>query len=260
MTRFSRTLLLALLFAIPASVHAFGLPDTGQTKCYTDTGADTVAATSASSVAADMGAFPRQDCRYGRDAAVAAGATKTGGGAYGFDYTKIANNGSLLPATFALGSNPTDWACTQDNITGLMWEVKTTSGLRSYTSTYSWYNSNAATNGVVAGTANGGTCSGGTGCDTEKFVSDVNSASLCTYTDWRMPSQRELLTLVVADGSYPSIDSTYLPNTQGVSFWSGSSYVSNPNNAWYVSFGNGGIGYTFKEYYLYVRLVRGGQF
>lgn len=38
------------------------------------------------------------------------------------NYTKIANNGSILPGDAQLGTQPTDWACTKDNKTGLMWE------------------------------------------------------------------------------------------------------------------------------------------
>jgi hypothetical protein len=45
-------------------------------------------------------------------------------GAKGFDYSKIANDGSVLIAGAALGTAPVDWACTKDNITGLTWEVK----------------------------------------------------------------------------------------------------------------------------------------
>ena len=261
MTRFPRVLLPALLLALASSAHAAGLPDTGQDTCYNDTVADGVAATNPASIARDAGSHPRQDCRYGRDAAAAAGAlTKTGAGDKGFDYSKIANNGSALAAGAALGTDPTDWACTKDNITGLTWEVKTTSGLRSNASTYTWYNSNGATNAGNAGTANGGVCSGGTGCDTEKFVADVNAAALCTYADWRMPTLRELLTLAYADGSSPSIDPAYFPNTQVSRFWSGSSYVPNPSAAWGVMFTNGGTGGDFKTGSNYVRLVRGGQF
>jgi hypothetical protein len=43
-------------------------------------------------------------------------------------YTKIANDGSELPDSATLGTNPTDWACTKDNKTGLIWEVKTDDG------------------------------------------------------------------------------------------------------------------------------------
>jgi hypothetical protein len=213
------------------------------------------------SIARDAGTHPRQDCRYGHDPAAAAGAPKTGAGAKGFDYTKVANDGTALAASAVLGSNPTDWACTLDNITGLMWEVKTTSGLRSQYSTYTWYSTNAATNGGNAGLANSGSCSGGSGCDTERFVADVNNAAhLCNHADWRLPSQRELQTLALLDSSSPSIDPSYFPNTIASIYWSASSYVPNPTLAWYFYFGGGDSSTYGKSNGYYVRLVRGGQF
>lgn len=258
-------LLLAPLLAT-LDLQAAGLPDTGQDTCYNDTVADSVPASDSASISGDAGSHPRQDCRYGRDAAAAMGAlTKIGAGAKGFDYSKIANNGSMLAAGAALGNNPTDWACTHDNTTGLTWEVKTTSGLRDMVSTYTWYDTDSATNAGIAGTANGGICSGGTGCDTEKFVADVNTAALCAYTDWRMPTKRELLTLIHAGVSSPSIDSTYFPNTQAAqfssNFWSASSWVPSPGDAWYVVFYDGGDGGPYSKANAYhVRLVRGVQF
>jgi hypothetical protein len=51
-------------------------------------------------------------------------------------YTKIANNGANLPDSALLGTGPTDWACTRDNRSGLLWEVKTAdSGLRDWNKT-----------------------------------------------------------------------------------------------------------------------------
>ena len=96
-----------------------------------------------------------QDCHYGRDKAAADGTlTKTGGStlnngiANGFDYTKVCNSGQLAgqgtcPADPALGAGADDWACTKDNVTGLIWEVKTTSGLRNQNHTYTWFNTNS---------------------------------------------------------------------------------------------------------------------
>ena len=77
---------------------------------------------------------------------IAGTVTKTSGATAGFDCTKVANNGSDLEASATLGLNATDWACTRDNVTGLLWEVKTTSGLRSQDHYYTWYNSDASTN------------------------------------------------------------------------------------------------------------------
>ena len=125
MTRYPRTLLLALLVA-PVPVLAVGLPDTGQDTCYNDTVADSRPAAATDSIARDTGTHPRQDCRYGRDAAYAIGAlTKTGAGAKGFDYMKVTNLGiATADPSIPLGTAYTDWGCTLDNVTGLMWEVK----------------------------------------------------------------------------------------------------------------------------------------
>ncbi|GDX85234.1 hypothetical protein LBMAG43_12760 [Methylococcaceae bacterium] len=43
-------------------------------------------------------------------------------------YSKISNTGSVLPDSAILGSDQNDWACTKDNKTGLVWEVKTMDG------------------------------------------------------------------------------------------------------------------------------------
>jgi hypothetical protein len=257
--RFPALILVPVLALGLTAARAAGLPDTGQDLC--DNGSNVLVACSSANTG-DAATYPRQDGRFGRDAKAAAGTLiKIGGSAAGFDYTKIANNGSDLPASATLGANiPTDWACTRDNVTALTWEVKTAGGLRDMNWNYTWYNSNGSTNAGNAGTANGGTCQTASRCDTEKFVADVNTAALCTYTDWRMPTRRELLTLVHAGAQNPSIDATYFPNTVAAYFWSGSSYVPDPTQAWQVSFLYGHNSGYYKSYAYFVRLVRGGQF
>jgi hypothetical protein len=119
-----------------------------------------------------------------------------------FDFTKIAHDGSELPmsATFG-GNNPSDWACTRDNVTQLIWEIKTYAiwpkfpGLRDVTHTYTWYNSDPATNGGAVGKASNGICFKTGRCDTEKYVADVNAQGLCGASDWRMPSVKEFESL-----------------------------------------------------------------
>lgn len=125
-----------------------------------------------------------QDCHYGRDRAAVEGTlTKVGSGSAGFDFTKISNTGNALPASANLGGGANDWACTRDNVTGLIWEVKVSdaSHLRDMNHTYTWYMTDSS-NGN-ADTANGGTCKDAGRCDTEKFVADVNAASLCGHND-----------------------------------------------------------------------------
>jgi hypothetical protein len=254
---------------LSAIAHTAGLPDTGQDTCYNNTAADGVPPSSPSSIARDAGTHPRQDCRYGRDAAAAAGAlTKTGAGAKGFDYTKIANNGSTLAAGAILGTGATDWACTRDNVTGLTWEVKTPTAtdLRYFQHEYTWYSTNAGTNGGNPGSvglATGcGTLPGGQ-CNTQAYIAAINAAALCSFTDWRLPTRRELMTLVFADGSSPSIETTYFPNTKNSSYWSASTFAASTDQAWQVSFFDGYLspeGIKASPDFSFVRLVRGTQF
>lgn len=263
MTGFPRILLPVLLFAA-VPVRAAGLPDTGQDLC--DNGSHVLVACSAANTG-DAAVYPRQDGRFGRDAAAAAGTlTKVGGGAAGFDYTKIANDGTTLAAGATLGTAATDWACTKDNITGLIWEVKTSDqGLRDWNWKYSWYSSDSSTNGGNPGSTGGiagcnATLPNGL-CNTQAFVTAVNAAALCSYTDWRLPTYRELFTLVHFGTQNPSIDTNYFPNTRAGALWSASSYALAPQQAWFVDFSFGGAFASFvKADDTFVRLVRGGQF
>jgi hypothetical protein len=246
-----------LLCASLAHAGPGALNDTGITFC----GDATTNTANCATVAADGGTFPRQDARYGRDAQAAAGTlTKVGGGGAGFDFTKIANNGSVLPAFATLGTGPTDWACTRDNVTGLIWEVKTTSGLRNQSHIYSYYSSNSGTNGGAVGTSSAGSCFATGRCDTEKFVYDVNATGLCGASDWRMPTVKELEGIANLGRTNPAIDPTYFPNTSSYGFWSNTLYADDLSRTWVVSFGSG------RTYYFDnrnadgdVRLVRAGM-
>ena len=107
-------------------------------------------ATSGNATTCDASHPAGQDCHYGRDKAAADGTlTKIGGGNAGFDFSKISNSGNVLPASATLGSALGDWACTRDNVTGLIWEVKTTSDLRSQSHTYTWYNTDTNTTAPI---------------------------------------------------------------------------------------------------------------
>jgi uncharacterized repeat protein (TIGR01451 family) len=180
-------------------------------------------------------------------------------------YTKIANNGSELPPTAQLGTNPTDWACTKDNNTGRIWEVKTDNGgLRDKDWRYSWYEPDASKNRGFLGVPNEdpSTCEYSE-CDTYAFTNAVNAQGLCGANDWRMPTKNELYELSTKIN--PTFNGNlyidaYFPNTNEW-FWSSSIFVSSYTyEAIYVGFIYNYAGYNFEgnrnNGYNHVRLVR----
>lgn len=198
-----------------------------------------------------------------------------------FNYTKIANDGSELPADANLGANPKEWACTRDNTTGLMWEVKTNdAGLRDKDWTYSWYEPDASKNGGNSGykrTYEYNEWCKGSECDSHDYTATVNDGRLCGGQNWRVPTKNELIGLVYcSDKAYdakngacvnstvdlPTIANTYFPNTAPSDdsfdsiYWSFSLNPIDPQYAWDVSF-LGGVSYSgIKRDSYYLRLVR----
>ncbi len=268
MTLFLRTVSVAVLLAFQSVACAAGINDTGQSLCHDQANS---AVACSYSVGGDAGVNARQDARYGRDAARRLGRlTKIGGGDRGFDYSKISNDGSTLEAAAALGSGALDWACTKDNVTGLIWEIKSDVGLRSSAHTCLWYSTDSGTNGGDPGaTPNvlvGNTCGSQSPaapyeCDTEKYVADVNAVGLCAASDWRLPTYRELLSIVNAGNANPAIDSSFFPNTVtvGYGYWTRSTDATYSGAAWAVNFADGNAssdGKAGRE--RPVRLVRGG--
>ena len=253
----------SVILAASAVAQSYPLVDTGQIICYNaTTSTGTVSPTNPNPVEAG---FEGQDCVRGGAAADAVGAMAKSGGSTrpGADYTRIANDGSELPADAALGSGPGDWACTRDNVTGLIWEVKVddAANLRHYGHSYTWYDTNTAVNGGDAGTIGTNTTCNDTltNCNTTAFRDAVNAAGLCGATDWRLPIADELQSLVHY-GLFPgAYDATWFPNTSSQIFWSGQNYAPSASGAWVVNFNDGNFFGTFKFSDRRVRLVRGAK-
>lgn len=205
-----RALILMLaLTSLPALAQTGHLNDTGQTACYDANNAVAACAT----VAADGGARPRQDGRFGRDRA---GMAKTGGGAAGFDFTALDASGAAIA--------PGAHVCVKDNHTGLIWTTET-----------------LIANWAAAATA-------------------AASYSRCGHAlGWRVPTRRELLSIVHHGTGNPAIDTNYFPGTVSSWYWTSDSYAPDPAVAWNVNFSEGGAGAYGKTSTFRVLLVRSGQ-
>ncbi|MCC6596530.1 MAG: DUF1566 domain-containing protein [Rhodanobacteraceae bacterium] len=145
------------------------------------------------------------------------------------DFTKIAHDGSALPAAAAPGDGPKGWACTRDNRSGLIWEVKTGAGTwREGQHTYTPFDSNPATNGGWLGyrDATSGRCDrdrmAGRSCNTEAYTAAVNAAALCGRADWRLPTVAELVG-IAGERSAAAVQATaaHFPNSAEGWYWTG---------------------------------------
>lgn len=126
-------------------------------------------------------------------------------GAY-MSYTKLKRNGA---------------ECVKDNVTGLVWEQKTDDGgLHDKDNTYSWYNPDSKTNGGDVGGQNGGVCKG-SNCDTQSYIQALNSANYCGYSNWRLPTLPELISIVDYGTYKPAINGIF-SNTRSRAYWSSS--------------------------------------
>ena len=79
------------------------------------------------------------------------------------------------------------------------------------------------------------------------------------YTDWRLPTIRELLSIVDYEKSDPAID-TAVFKCESAWYWSSTPYPPSPGDcSWGVDFGGGSSGWCFQGDEGFVRAVRVGQ-
>lgn len=149
--------------------------------------------------------------------------------------------------------------CVLDNVTGLVWEGKTDSGVRSglYRTTHldnpalpqkwngsDWINPTQAE--VLAITNSVG------------YRNHVNSVGLCGYTDWRLPTVKELQSILHA-GTPAGVDQDWFVNAESWSpYWAATPSVSTRSgDGWVVGGAHGALPESRSEWRSSgVRLVR----
>ncbi len=190
-----------------------------------------------------------QDCHTGRDAT---DDDPTDGHA-GFSFTKLDASGvPLVDQSVSYGVTP--WACVQDNVTGLVWEVKTISpGIHNKDNTYQWGGHTAI--GRYHPNRKGSYYYP----SWDELVQGSITDSLCGFNNWRVPTVGELYSIVNYDIFNPTIDSDYFPNTASSWFWSSSPVAGLDLAAWGIYFDKGNDNFINRDGNYRVRLVRSGQ-
>ncbi len=180
------------------------LNDTGATTCGNGTAL----------AACPVSTHPDQDAVHGRDSSSLTNADADG--VKGFSFAKLKWTAPATREVLGSNTNPADpWDCVQDNVTGLIWEAKT--------------NLNKAQTYTHAAAV--------------AYAATQNTAAMCGYTDWRLPTPQELAGLVNNAGSVAAgvarIDQTFFPLVQPLFYWTGTSKSSDPLSAWIVAFDTG---------------------
>jgi len=153
-----------------------------------------------------------------------------------------------------LNTNNSKWSCVLDEDSSLVWEVKKIQdGIQYMMNTYTWFDG-------YTGEENGKysrNCFWGEGGNTKDYIAALNKQKLCSFNNWRLPTQDELKSLVnYYSESDILIDLSFFPNTQSSTYWTSVSLESNPSLAYEVPFIIGGSIVRDKSIDTLIRLVR----
>jgi len=130
----------------------------------------------------------------------------------------------LLEILTAAGESPNNVGCMYDETTKLMWQIPTN------TQGKGWYNSDAITNGGHVGNPNEGS-------NIASFTADINNFGLCGYSDWRIPTREELISIadygsVLANKINPSFG-----DLSNIYLYTSETVVDDVTKVWGVKFG-----------------------
>ena len=195
----------------------------------------------------DKNGIGQQDCSHGRNAQLLAGnLSRSGINRYinGFDFNALDATGNLHI------DFQKPWTCVRDNHTGLVWEVKTNDGgIHDKDNKYRWGGKTAKGNGLGAYYP-----------DWNVLVNGSNADYFCGYNDWRVPTLKELHSVVDYSRNGPAFDINFFQNTTSMSqYWTSSPFAESDEDAWFIFLYEPVGNKDKREKNHYVRLVRGGK-
>lgn len=180
--------------------------------------------------------LPAQDAQLGRDASSVT--NNDSDGVRGFKFRKVCNNGAIAgdgpecTVDAPLGPGPEQWACTLDTVSGMIWEVKTTTGWRSAARRYTNYSAAYDPAGEFRSAT-----------DASGYVDRINREGLCGSKEWGLSHSTQIQTGLdygAADGPARQ-DPRFFPNTVAAPYWNGSKNPQRVDTAWAVDLRTGAI-------------------
>jgi len=117
-------------------------------------------------------------------------------------YTKFGYGG------IELDDSVSSWLMVRDNVTRLIWENKTDDdSIHDKGNTYTWQDAQ------------------------DVFIATLNNNNFGGYSDWRLPTVKELNSIVDSDRYNPSINTTYFLNTMSHLYRSSTTYSHLPRQS-----------------------------